>query len=148
MAKITIYGKGLKGVEIKAVKDLVGSAGGGQGEVKAVETVGAADADYDDEVLIVLGTPAVCADGKLEANLVKAHGNGQRVIWVWPDGAEDAAPPPAVKHYCYSRIPWDPTKLRTVIQGDDVILFETPSGKPDPNPETDRLCVEEKSTTK
>lgn len=143
MAKITIYAKGLKGAELDAMKKLVEEEAC-DGKPQAVQAIGAADPEADDEVVLVLGTPTVCADSKLEDNLKKAVSNGQRVIWVWPEGGGDSEPPVSAKKYCYSYLPWDADKLTAVVTGESVMYFETATGRTVKAPDTERnMCVEE-----
>jgi hypothetical protein len=95
-------------------------------------------------VLVVM-TPATCADASLEEELAKTQNGGRRAICIWPvEGDVSPEHPPAAKKYGYSIIPWDADKLRAVAADDDVFYFETSAGEPLPTVETERnLCVVE-----
>jgi hypothetical protein len=72
-----------------------------------------------------------------------------RAIWVWPQNATDANPPPPAKKYCYSIVSWDAKKFRAVAADDDVTCFENPDGTSRPKVDTERnLCVDEEAEKK
>lgn len=151
MAQVKINGKHLTKQEIEALKELVAEAACNDGEVLVVDTVESPAQDVADPVVILLGTPATCADPELEENLKCAHKTGQRVIWVWPDGSTPTELPPAAANYCYSYVSWEAEKLAAVVADDDVTCFETATGEKVPPVPTERnLCVddEESATVK
>jgi len=147
MAQVTIYGKHLTTTEIDALKKLVAQAGCSDGEVVVVNALDPGSLAAD-PVLLILGTPATCADQELEANLVLAHKTAQRVIWVWPDSAVSTDLPPAAAKYSYSYVPWEAKKLAAVAADDDVTCFETATGEKVPPVTTERnLCVDDDDTS-
>jgi len=149
MTRFTIFGKLLTPAEIEALKALVDQLGCPADEIAVVNAVGDPDPDIDDDVILVLGTDATCADADLETNLKRAANGARRAIWIWPTDAGAAELPPPAAKYSYSAIPWSAEKLRAVAADDDVTCFETPGGKPLPKVSTERnLCVEEKAKAK
>jgi hypothetical protein len=148
MVKVTILGRGLKPQEIAALLALLAEAGSCDGPVHAVEAIPPLTSDLDDAVVLVLGTPATCADNDLEAILAQAPATGQRAIWVWPKGSTQSAPPPAAKKYCYSILSWDAKKLGAVMADDDVTCFEDASAEPMPKVETERNCCVDEDEAK
>jgi hypothetical protein len=150
MRSIKILGKALGSEDTKALAALAAEAGCSPDEIEVVESVGEPDPDCDDEIVLVLASPAACADPDLEAELAAAQRGGRRAICIWPlSGEVTAEPPPAAQKYAYSIVPWDATKLRAVAADDDVLCFETAAGAPLPKPETERhVCVEEKAKPK
>jgi hypothetical protein len=42
------------------------------------------DPDSEDEVILLLGTPSICADPDLETDFTQALKGRRRVIWIWP----------------------------------------------------------------
>jgi hypothetical protein len=143
MARFAIFGKNLTPDEIVAVKALVNAAAECPTDVEVLAVVGPSDPDAENDVIVVLGTPGVCADPELEADFVKAANGSRRAIWVWPEGSEAIAVPPAAEKYCYSYVPWNPEKLRAAAADDDVTCFETAAGTPVAKVPTERnLCVE------
>jgi hypothetical protein len=146
MAHVTIYGKHLARGQIEALKKLVTEAACNEGEIVVVDAVEGPSAGSD-PVLLILGTPAICADADLEANLMRAHKTAQRVIWVWPDGAAPTEVPPAAAKYSYSYVPWDAKKLAAVTADDDVTCFENAAGEEVPAVATERnLCVDDEES--
>ena len=146
MTQFTLFGKQLTDAEIDALKALVAEAGCPADEIAVVDAVSDPDPDVEDQVILVLGTAATCADADMETNLAKAANGGRRAIWIWPRDAEAAPLPAAAAKYSYSVIPWSAEKLGAVSADDDVTCFETPSGKPLPKVPTERnVCVEEKA---
>jgi hypothetical protein len=144
MAHVTIYGKCLTKPEIEALIALVANAACNEGEVVVVDGIESPAQAVPDPIVLILGTPAACADPDLEANLKSAHNIGHRAIWVWPEGNAPAELPPAAANYCYSYVPWDAKKLAAVTADDDVTCFETSTGEKVPRVPTDRnLCVDE-----
>lgn len=149
MKRFTIFGKLLTRAEIEAVKTLLDQAGCFADEIAVVNVVDDPDPDVDDEVILVLGTDATCADADMETNLAKAAANGaRRAIWIWPKDAKAVELPAGAAKYSYSVIPWSPEKLRAVAADDDVLCFETPAGAPIPKVPTERNCVKEMETAK
>jgi hypothetical protein len=150
MRRLKVLKKGLSGQEVKQIKALAIDAGFQPDEVEVVDLVGEPDAACDDEIILVLASPATCADPELESELAAVQRGGRRAICVWPEeGATAPEPPAAAKTYAYSIIRWDADKLRIVAADDDELCFETPDGQPLPTPETERnLCVDEKATPK
>jgi hypothetical protein len=145
VARLTIFGKHLTQAEIEALKALLDEASRPVDEIIIVDSVGDPDPDLDDEVVVVLGTAATCADADLDADLAKVANGPRRAIWVWPEGTEAAALPQPAAKYSYSIIRWDSGKLRDVVADDDITCFETPAGVPIPKVPTERNCVEEKA---
>lgn len=145
MRRIKILGKALSDAEVAAAVDLATEAGCAAAEIEVTASVGDPLPDCDDEIVLVVMTPATCADASLEEELAKTQNGGRRAICIWPVGG-DVPPehPPAAKKYGYSIIPWDANKLRAVAADDDVFYFETPAGESLPTVETERnLCVVE-----
>lgn len=145
MRRIKIIGKALSEVEAAAAADLAAEAGFAAKEIELTGSVGDPVPDCDDEMVLVVMTPATCADVSLEEELAKTQNGGRRAICVWPvEGDVPSEHPPAAKKYGYSIIPWDADKLRAVTADDDVFYFETSTGEPLPTVETERnLCVVE-----
>jgi hypothetical protein len=145
MRRIKILGKALSGAETAAATDLAKEAGFTGEEIEVTASVGDPVPDIDDEIVLVVMTPATCADASLEEELAKAQNGGRRAICIWPvEGDVPSEHPPAAKKYGYSIIPWDADKFRAVAADDDVFYFETPAGEPLPTVETERnLCVVE-----
>ncbi len=149
MRRIKILKKGLAPKDVQAMKALAAAAGFPPGEVEVVEAVGEPDKRCDDEIILVLASPATCADPNLENELAAAQRGGRRAICVWPEGSTAAEPPDSVKKYAYSIVRWDVDKLRVVAADDDELCFEMPDGQTLPAPETERnLCVDEKAKPK
>jgi len=110
-----------------------------------VEAVSGAS-DLDDAIVLILGTPATCADSELEGNLARTSASTQRAIWVWPERSTQPDAPAAARKYCYSRVSWNAEKLRAVMADDDVIYIENANGDPLPAIETERnLCVDDEA---
>lgn len=146
MTRFTLFGKQLTEAEIGALKALLAQVGCPADEIAVVDAVGDPDPDVEDEVILVLGTAATCADADIETNLAKAANGARRAIWIWPQDAAAAGLPAAAAKYSYSVIPWSAEKLGAVSADDDVTCFETPNGEPLPKVPTERnLCVEEKA---
>ncbi len=144
MSDIKILGKTLKAEEVEALTGLATEAGCDVHDIEVVESVGEPDPDCDDEILLILATPATCSQPDLEKDMAKAMNGARRVIWVWPKDGEAAEVPEATKKYSYSIIPWNAEKLSAVAANDDVTCFELPTGQPLPKEKTERnLCVEE-----
>lgn len=144
MTRVKIYGKPLRHSETEALKKLVEEAACSDGKAVVLDSVEAQPQSDADSVVLVLGTPASCGDSDLEANLMRAHQTGQRVIWVWPESAEPTELPLPAAKYCYSYVPWDARKLAAVIADDDVACFETATGEKIPQVPTERnLCVDD-----
>lgn len=144
MTRVKIYGKPLRHSETQALEKLVEEAACSYGKAVVVDAVEADPESGTDSVVLVLGTPAGCDDSDLEANLMRAHTTGQRVIWVWPENAEPTELPPPAAKYCYSYVPWDARKLAAVVADDDVTCFETATGEKIPQVPTERnLCVDD-----
>lgn len=150
MRRFKILKKGLSRKEVKEMNALAVDAGFKPDEVEIVDSVGEPDATCDDEIILVLASPATCADPELESELAAAQRGGRRAICVWPkEGVTVPEPPVATKKYAYSIIRWDADKLRVVAADDDELCFETPDGQPLPVPKTERnLCVDEKAKPK
>lgn len=143
MAKYGVFGKNLTDSDIRAIEALVQAAGATPSEIEVLDTIGLPAPDADNDIILVLGTPGVCADPELEADFVKAANGPRRAIWIWPEGSDATTVPPAAEMYCYSYVPWDAEKLRAVAADDDVTCFETAAGAPIPKVPTERnLCVE------
>jgi hypothetical protein len=145
MRRIKILGKTLNDTETAALVDLAVEAGCSAAEIEVVATVGEPVPDCDDEIVLILMSPATCTDTGLEEEMAKTPNGGRRAICIWPlEGDLPTEPPPAVKKYGYSIIPWDAAKLSAVAADDDVLCFETSTGQPLPTVETERnLCVVE-----
>src|SRR5689334_11627270 len=121
MTRFTIFGKELTPAEIEELKALVDQVGCPGDEIAVVNAVGDPDPDVEDDVILVLGTDATCADADLDTNLAKAANGARRAIWIWPKDAEAAELPPPAAKYSYSAIPWSAEKLRAVAADDDVM---------------------------
>jgi hypothetical protein len=145
MRRIKILGRALSDAEAAAAVNLAKEAGCAASEIEVTASLGDPIPDCDDEIVLVVMTPATCADASLEEELAKTPNGGRRAICIWPvEGDIPAEHPPAAKKYGYSIIPWDADKLRAVAADDDVFCFETPAGEPLPTVETERnLCVVE-----
>lgn len=136
---IRIYGRRLSRAEIDKLKELLIAAGALQEEILVVDEIGEPNEACGDEVILILLTPAVCADAVVEAELSKAPLGGRRAICVWPSNAQNADVPVAAQKFSYSIVPWSADRLRVALADDDVTCFETPTGEPLPAPETDHL---------
>lgn len=146
MAQVTIYGKHLTKAEIEAVKKLAIEAACNDGAIVVVDAIEPPAQAVSDPVVLILGTPANCADPELEANLMRAHKAAQRVIWVWPESAAPTELPPPAAKYSYSYVSWSAKKLAAVTADDDVTCFESATGEKVPPVATDRnLCVDEEA---
>lgn len=147
MRKIKLLAKGLTKGEIDAAVKLAMAGGCAADELEVVGEVGEPDPVCDDEVVLVVMTPGVCATPEVEAELKKTPNGGRRVICLWPESAEAKQQPPApVAKYAYSIIPWKSEKLSAVAADDDVMCFETPDGTPLPKVKMDHNeCVEEQA---
>jgi hypothetical protein len=150
MRRIKLLGKALSRDEIGAVIELAKQAGCSAEEIEVVTRIGDPVPDCDDEIVLVLLSPATCTDPDLEQELAKTPNGGRRPICIWPpDGDVAAAPPAAASKYGYSIIPWDQGKLRSVAADDDTLCFEKPNGEPLPTVPTERnLCVEDEAQSK
>jgi hypothetical protein len=150
MRRFKILGKGVSLDQQEHMKKLALQAGASKEEIEVIESVGEPDPKCDDEIILVLASPPVCADPDLEKELAATQQGGRRAICIWPEGqGASAEPPAAAKKYAYSIIRWDAHKLRVVAADDDELCFETPDGQTLPAPKTERnLCVEEKAKPK
>jgi hypothetical protein len=150
MRRIRILSKALSKDELAAVADLAAEAGCSPEEIEVVPSIGDPVPDCDDEIVLVLMSPAMCSDPSLQDELAKTPNGGRRPICIWPEEGEmPVEPPSASKKYAYSIIRWDADKLRSVVADDDVLCFETAAGEPLPKVETERnLCVGEKAKPK
>jgi hypothetical protein len=133
-----------------AVAELAAEAGCSREEIEVIPSIGDPIPDCDDEIVLVLISPATCADPDLEEELKKTPNGGRRAICIWPrEGDIPAEPPSAANKYGYSIIPWNADKLRAVAADDDALCFETPTGAPLPKVEMEHnLCVDEKAKPK
>ena len=149
MTSATILSEDLDPNDIEAVRSLLMQAGFDESCITVAETLAALDPDLDDGVVLVLGTPARCANSTLETQLAGVAAGLQRAIWLWPASPTATTVPAGVKKYCYSIVPWDVAKLRAVMADDDVTHFEQPDGVPMPKVDTERnLCVDEDALPK
>jgi len=149
MARFTIFGKLLTDAELIALKALIEAAGGAVGDIEVVTVIGEPDPDAENDIVLLLGTPIVCADPDLEAAFVKAANGPRRAVWVWPEDGGTTTLPPAAAKYAYSYVSWNAEKLAEVIADDDVTYFEAATGEPIPKVPTERnLCVEEEVPNK
>ena len=146
MTRFTIFAKNLTHAEIEALESLVREVICPGDEIVIEDFIGDPDPELD-EVVILLGTGATCADDDLDADLAKVANGSRRAIWVWPEGLQGAVLPRPAEKYTYSVIPWDSGKLHAVSADDDVTCRETPAGVPIPKVLTERNCVKEKATT-
>jgi hypothetical protein len=145
MRRLKILNRTLSDAEATAAADLAKNAGFTVEEIEVAASVGDPVPEVDDEIVLVVMTPATCADASLDEELAKAQNGGRRAICIWPvEGDIPPEHPPAAKKYGYSIIPWDVDKFRAVAADDDVFYFETPAGEPLPTVESERnLCVVE-----
>lgn len=149
MRRVTIFGKTLTHQEIRGLKALAEIAGCDGQEIEAAQAIGDPNPDVDDDLVLILATPATCSLPDLESEMAKAMNGARRVIWVWPEDGSTTEVPEPTKKYSYSIVPWDAEKLARVIADDDVICFETPTGDPLPKEKTERnICVEEQKKPK
>jgi hypothetical protein len=142
MSKTKIIGKNVTKQQLKELMELAAEAGCHPDDLEVVESVGEPDPEAEDEVFLVLATPATCADPDLEQEFAKAQNGGRRVVCVWPKSAGGAQPagaaskpaqlPDAASKYAYSVLPWHPKKLSGVLADDDVTCFENDAGVPLP----------------
>lgn len=149
MRRIRVLKKGNGLKELGAIQALIVEAGLPKAEIEVIDEVGPPDPKCDDDIIIVVATPATCDDASLEAELAACQSGGRRVICVWPEDAPaDIEPPVAAQKYAYSVVSWNAEKLRAVAADDDVLCFEKPNGEALPKPDTERnLCVDEKAPT-
>lgn len=150
MRRIKVLGKRLTGDDVDAIVKLLGEADCSTSEIEVVESLGEPTPDCDDEIVVVVLSEPACADPDLGTELEKTPNGGRRAICVWPSDADAAAKEPeAVGKYAYSIITWSAEKLRAALADDDDFIFETPSGSPRPQVDTERnLCVDEKAKAK
>lgn len=150
MRKIKLLAKDLTSAEIEAATKLAMEGGCSAEEIEIVDDVGEPDPAYDEELVLVIMTPAVCADPDLETELKKTPNGGRRAICVWPEDTEAGQQPPAAAgNYAYSIIPWKPEKFSAVAADDDVMCFETPAGTALPKVKMEHNCCvdeQDKST--
>lgn len=140
MSRLRIHRCGLSPEEIQALLKLLESAGIDPEIVEFIDAVSEPDDGCDDEVILFLLSPGACGTEETDADVTKVPDGGRRAICVWPeDSPEESTPPTSAMKFAYSIVPWNPEKLRIVLNDDDVTCFETPSGKPLPVPETERL---------
>lgn len=143
MARFTIFTKNLTADQVSKMQALAKASGDDDTMVEVTSNITLPDLNAENDIILVLGTPGVCAALDLEDDFIKAANGPRRAIWIWPEGAEDAAVPPSAEKYCYSYIPWDANKLRAVAADDDVTYFETATGTAVPKVRTERnLCIE------
>lgn len=144
MPDIKIFGKNLTNQEIEALKALAAEAGCDHKKINVVESIEGPDTEGDDEVILILATPATCSQADLEKEMAKAASGVRRAVWVWPKEGPTADVPEATRKYSYSVVPWDAKKLAAVVADDDVTCFELPTGQPMPKVEMEHnLCVED-----
>jgi hypothetical protein len=144
MSEVKILGKILTNHDVMELKALAAEAGCDLKNIEVVDSIGEPDPDSEDEVVLILATPATCSQADLEKEMAKAMNGARRAIWVWPKGAATAEVPEAAKKYSYSVVPWNAEKLAAVIADDDVICFELPTGQPMPKVKMEHnLCVED-----
>jgi hypothetical protein len=145
MRRLKVLAKGLTEVEVAAAKKLAAEAGFNPGEIEIVPSVGDPIPEYDDEIVLVVMTPSVCADAALEGELKETPNGGRRAICVWPaEGPAALDTPAGAANYAYSIIPWNAAKLRAVASDDDVLCFETPAGAPLPKVKMEHnLCIDD-----
>lgn len=145
MQRIKVHSKGLAAPQLSALIELAKSAVGTTTEIEVVDAVGSPDPDCEDEVILILMSPAVCAAAELEEELKKAPNGGRRAVCIWPNDAEATSESPkAARNYAYSIVPWDAEKLRGVLASDDVFCFETAMGVTLPKvPMDHNQCVDE-----
>lgn len=150
MRRIRILGKTLSKNEITAVTELAMEAGCSPQEIDVVSSIVDPVPDCDDEIVLILMSPATCSDPTLDEELAKTQNGGRRAICIWPkEGGVRVEPPSAAKKYSYSIIPWKADKLHAVAADDDILCFETPAGEPLPKVKTERnLCIDEKAKPK
>src|SRR5258708_6670812 len=107
MRKIKLLTKGLTQAEIDAAMKLALAGGCSAEEMEVVVEVGEPEPACDEELVLVVMTPAVCADPDVETELKKTPNGGRRAICVWPESAEaKQQPPAAAAKYAYSIIQW------------------------------------------
>jgi hypothetical protein len=144
MGRLTIFGKQLTKAEITELTTLAQEAGYNASEIDVVDEIGKPDLNAENDVIVLLGTPAACADPDLEMNLKKAANGPRRAIWIWPKDGGAAKLPPAAANYCYSYIQWSADKLHAVAADDDTTCFVSATGEPTPKVPTERnLCADE-----
>jgi hypothetical protein len=144
MSEVKILVKTLTNHDVMELKALAAEAGCDLKNIEVVDSIGEPDPDSEDEVVLILATPATCSQADLEKEMAKAMNGARRAIWVWPKGAATAEVPEAAKKYSYSVVPWNAEKLAAVIADDDVICFELPTGQPMPKVKMEHnLCVED-----
>lgn len=147
MRKIKFLTKRLTKAEIDDAIKLAIASGCAADELEVVNEVGEPDPACDDEIVVVVMTPDVCADPDVETELKKTPNGGRRVICVWPESAEAKQQPPVpVAKYAYSIISYKPEKFAAVAADDDVMFFETPDGTALPKVKMEHNeCVEEQA---
>jgi hypothetical protein len=147
MRKIKLLAKDLTQAEIDAAMKLAIEGGCSAEEIEIVGEVGEPDPACDEELILVVMTPAVCSNPDVEAELKKTPNGGRRAICVWPEDTEaKQQPPAAAAKYAYSIIQWKPEKFSAVAADDDVMCFETPDGTALPKVKMDHNeCVEEQA---
>src|SRR5258708_5640351 len=99
MSCLKIFGKVLTKQQVEDLKGLLESAGCDPAQIEVLNAVGIPDPDCDDEVIIVMLTPAVCEADDLEKNVAQAQNGGRRVICIWPKDTAEVEAPPAAKKY-------------------------------------------------
>jgi hypothetical protein len=141
MRKVRVLARGLTQAEVEAAKKLAVEGGCTPDEIDVVAELGEPDPECDDELVLVIMTPTLCGDTKLETELKKSPNGGRRAICVWPaQAAGKQEPPAAVSNYAYSIIPWSADKFRAVAADDDVMCRETPDGVAMPQVKMEHNC--------
>lgn len=144
MRKIKVLGNGLTKAEIEAARNLAIEGGYAAEEIEVVGEVGQPDPACDEELILVVMTPAACADPVMEIELKKTPNGGRRAICVWPENTDHGQQAPAAAaNYAYSIITWNPEKFCAVAADDDVMYFETPAGTAMPKVKMDHNCCVE-----
>jgi hypothetical protein len=144
MSEVKIFGKTLTKQEVASLKALAVEAGCDLKNIEVLDSIGEPDPDSDDEVVLILATPATCSQADIEKEMAKAVNGARRAIWVWPKEAAIAEVPEATKKYSYSVVSWNAEKLAAVVADDDVTCFELPTGQPMPKVKMEHnLCVED-----
>ena len=149
MNDVKIFGKSLTKQDIEALTTLAVDAGCNSKDIAVVDSVGEPDAKGADEVILILGTPATCAQAGLETEMAKTMNGGRRAVWVWPKDAATAEVPEGCTKYAYSAVTWDAKKLAAVMADDDVICLELPNGQPMPKVKMEHNeCVQDPTKQK
>ncbi|WP_131473080.1 hypothetical protein [Methylorubrum extorquens] len=100
-------------------------------ELQPVEGSSGSSSECDEDVSIVVLSPACLADGSLEKTMQSAAARGCHVVGIWPPGTEAQKLPQAFEDYGGDTVIWDPGRLRGIVsQPDAPPTWSSPDDQP------------------